>query len=708
MTPNRDAENVSRRALVAVVGLALAGSASWASPEPAKFEWQTAAPESVGMSRAALDRLREELSRRKTKTLLVIRGERIVYEWYAQGYRRTTRHTTASLAKALVGGTTLALALGDGRLRPDDRAAKYVPAWRGEPGKSKITVRHLATHSSGIEDAESPGKSHGELTGWKGAFWKRSPDPFSIARDRAPLIFEPGTRFAYSNPGMAMLAYAVTASLREAPQRDLRSLLRERIMKPLGVPDDEWSVGYGRTYHVDGLPLVANWGGGGYSANAVARVGRLFLRRGDWQGRQLIPRETVELVLRDAGTPTPERVPPEGPFPRSGLGWYVNSDGVWRDVPRDAFAGAGAGNQVLIVVPSLDLIVVRGGGQLEAGNFWGGLETYLFNPVVRAIRPEEGPPCPPSPVIAGVRFEPPETIRRAARGSDNWPITWGDDGHLYTVYGDGWGFEPRTERKLSQGFARVEGPAEEFRGVNVRSPTGERAGDGPRGPKASGLLMVDGVLYAWVRNTSNATLAWSRDRARTWTWGLTLSTSFGCASFLNHGKNHAGARDDFVYTYSADGPSAYESYDGVVLARVRKSRITERSAYEFYAGPGERGSPRWARDIRERAPVFTDPGGCQRLDVVSHPGFGRDGRDGRYLMCLARDHAGSWGIYDAPEPWGPWTRVFFTRDWGLGETHGYRIPTKWIDRQSGVFTLVFSGRGENDAFCVRKCRLVPR
>ena len=183
MTPNRDAENVSRRALVAVVGLALAGSASWASPEPAKFEWQTAAPESVGMSRAALDRLREELSRRKTKTFLVIRGERIVYEWYAQGYRRTTRHTTASLAKALVGGTTLALALGDGRLRPDDRAAKYVPAWRGEPGKSKITVRHLATHSSGIEDAESPGKSHGELTGWKGAFWKRSPDPFSIARD---------------------------------------------------------------------------------------------------------------------------------------------------------------------------------------------------------------------------------------------------------------------------------------------------------------------------------------------------------------------------------------------------------------------------------------------------------------------------------------------------------------------------------------------
>jgi hypothetical protein len=59
-------------------------------------------------------------------------------------------------------------------------------------------------------------------------------------------------------------------------------------------------------------------------------------------------------------------------------------------VPRDAVVGAGAENQVLFIVPSLDLVVVRNGGLIgdpERGEgFWGGLEKYLFTPVVAAVR----------------------------------------------------------------------------------------------------------------------------------------------------------------------------------------------------------------------------------------------------------------------------------------------------------------------------------
>ncbi len=51
-------------------------------------------------------------------------------------------------------------------------------------------------------------------------------------------------------------------------------------MEPLDVPDQGWSVGYGTTTTVDGLPLVATWGGGSYSPDAVARVGRLLLHQG--------------------------------------------------------------------------------------------------------------------------------------------------------------------------------------------------------------------------------------------------------------------------------------------------------------------------------------------------------------------------------------------------------------------------------------------
>ena len=270
-------------------------------PARSSWEWATASPESQGMTPAGLESAWAALKDRQTTALLVVRHDRIVFERYAPGFDRHKPHGTASLAKALVGGLGLMVAMGDGRISPDDPAGLYVPRWRDDPERQAITVRHLATHTSGVEDAEADGLPHDRLTGWKGDFWKRLPpphDPFTLARDRAPVLDVPGTRERYSNPGMAMLGYCVTASLRGTGDADLRSLLKHRIMGPLGVPDAEWSVGYGTTTTVDGLPLVATWGGGSYSPDAVARVGRLLLNRGAWEDRQVIAPAVVDSALR--------------------------------------------------------------------------------------------------------------------------------------------------------------------------------------------------------------------------------------------------------------------------------------------------------------------------------------------------------------------------------------------------------------------------
>ncbi|MGH8245501.1 MAG: hypothetical protein ACREUU_03610, partial [Gammaproteobacteria bacterium] len=538
--------------------------------------------------------------------------------------------------------------------------------------------------------------------GWKGAFWRRDPDPFTIALGDAPVIFAPGTRYAYSNPGMAALAYAVTASLRGAPQPDIRTLLRERIMIPLGIPDEAWSIGYGRAYDLDGLKLYANWGGGSFTARAIARAGQLMLHRGEWNGRQLVRRVAVERMVSYAGLPLPERSA-QNPAPGSGLGWWSNFDGVWPEVPRDAFAGAGAGHQVLLVVPSLDLIAVRQGEALEerAAGFWGPVAEHFFRPLVEAVTWRS--PYPPSPVIRRVTFDPEASVVCKAIDSDNWPITWGDDDAQYTAYGDGYGFEPRTETKLSLGFARIVGPPDRFEASNVRSGSGERAGDGKAGLKASGMLMVDGILYMWVRNAGNAQLAWSEDRGGTWRWGFKFETSFGSPAFLNFGKNYRGARDDYVYTYSQDGASAYESDDRIILARVRKRRIRERAAYEFFERLDEQGRPVWTADSGRRGAVFRNTGRCQRVDAVYNPAIRR------YLLAVGYDHRGGWGVFDAPEPWGPWTTAFHTEYWGLGGTHGYRLPAKWISSDGRTMQLVFSGTRHAgplyDAFCTRRFRL---
>jgi len=656
----------------------------------------SARADDLGLDGAALAAWRQALAGRGTTGLVVIRRGKIALEWYAEGWNADRPHGTASLAKALVGGTSLLEAMSDGLISPDDLASKYIAAWRSDPRKGRITIRELATHTSGIEDAEQDGIAHEQLPGWKGAFWKRDPDPFTIAARDAPAVFEPGTRNAYSNPGMAALAWAVTASLKGG---DIRSLLASRLFGPLGIAESAWSIGYGRAYEVDGLRLWATWGGGNFTARAAARVGQFMMLGGEWEGKQLVRKETVKLATTYAGMPKPSREV-DAFAPGSGLAWYTNQDGVWPDVPRDAIAGAGASHQVMVAIPSLDLVVVRNGDALggREGPFWTPVYREILKPLMAAVR-ERGPNGP-SPVIRAVKFG--AEVRRAASDSDNWPITWGDDDAQYTSYGDGFGFEPHVERKLGMGFARIIGGAADFRGENLRSD-GERVGNGARSGKASGIVMVGGVLYLWVRNLGNSELWQSRDRGKTWGRAFRMEVSFGSPTFLNFGRDYAGARDEFVYTYSQDGDTAYDSDNRLVLARVPRERVTDRAGWEFFERFDERGGPVWTREVARRGGVVEYPGHVQRSDVVYDAGLKR------YLLALGYDHEGHWGLFDAPEPWGPWTEVAGVEGgWGIPGTHGYRLPAKWMSTDGLTMTLVFSGTGVNDAFCTREMRLELR
>ena len=91
----------------------------------------------------------------------------------------------------------------------------------------------------------------------------------------------------------------------------------------------------------------------------------------------------------------------------------------------------------------------------------------------------------PGASILGVDWAPASTIARRAEGSDNWPTTGGDDDALYTAYGDGRGFAPPAPRKLGLGLARVVGPPEDFRGLNIPSPSCSPVGDGMLRPRKS-------------------------------------------------------------------------------------------------------------------------------------------------------------------------------------------------------------------------------
>jgi CubicO group peptidase (beta-lactamase class C family) len=697
---------ISFRLAVVLVGFAI--SASGKSPRVAAFEWQTDSPDAQGFSQPELDALQVSLAARNTKALLVIRNDRIVCEWYAPAHSRTKTHYSASTAKALVGGVALAVAIDDGLIGLDDRVSKFVPQWRDDPQKAKITIRQLGSHTSGLADAEDGDLPHEQLTGWQGEFWKRlAPprDPFTIARDRTPVLFQPGTDRQYSNPGIAMLSYAVTVALKDAPEKDIRTLLRERVMRRIGVADGEWSCGYGQTVEVDGLPKVASWGGGGFTARAAARIGRLMLRQGEWDGGQIIGAAAVQQTTDSAD------LPGDG-----GMGWWTNSGGRVAALPSDAFWAAGAGGQVALVVPSLQLVAVRNGDRLDTSDNDLALDKYFFTALMQALRNKPAEPKTSqrdrhtSAVISRVTWAPPNSIIHLADGSDNWPMTWADDDALYTAYGDGRGFEPFVPKKLSLGLAKVQGSPPQIHGLNLRAPSIESTGDGQAGHKASGMLMVDGVLYLLVRNVGNAQLAWSEDRGTRWIhakWKFT--DSFGAPSFLNFGKNYDGSRDDFVYVFSHDAGSAYEVADAIVLARAPKHQLRHRDKWTFFAGINGNEAI-WDSNVLRRQPVVRNPDKCYRSSASFIAGLDR------YLLVhpvptpATRDDAGKpdtrfaggIAVYEAPEPWGPWTQVFATDAWDTGPGESCSFPTKWMSTDGKSLHLVFSGY---DSFSVRRLTL---
>src|SRR6185503_4347761 len=99
------------------------------------MDWASISSADAGLDPAKLEAWRSGLAAHRTTGLIVIRRGRIALEWYAPEWDANRPHGTASMAKTLVNGMSLALAMNDGRISPDDPASKYIPDWASDPVK---------------------------------------------------------------------------------------------------------------------------------------------------------------------------------------------------------------------------------------------------------------------------------------------------------------------------------------------------------------------------------------------------------------------------------------------------------------------------------------------------------------------------------------------------------------------------------------------
>lgn len=335
-------------------------------------------------------------------------------------------------------------------------------------------------------------------------------------------------------------------------------------------------------------------------------------------------------------------------------------------------------------------------------------------------------PYPPSPILADISLDW-STHQRQALGSDNWQLTWADDNHQYGAWGDGGGFPGgNNDGRVGLGFGRVEGDWDAYTGFNVwggKNPENQAQFTG----KSWGTISIGGVLYSWITPDDPDTggkrdhyqyiqLARSTDHAAHWTkadWRWWCEDNLIIPTFLVYGKDSARARDDYVYSYfirpqntnitQAEYGLEVHKPGALFLARVPKDRLfAGRNAYEWFTGMND-GQPTWG-SLAAKNPVFENPEGTGWCVSASYnPGLKR------YLLATEHtaSHASVMSLFDASEPWGPWTTVrYWTEKERFGQTRPgssldwadniffFSFAPKWLSEDGRSFTLVFTGGGK--------------
>lgn len=307
-------------------------------------QWQTSTPEEQGMESAALAKLVEFGSTRSFDSLLIARHGRLVLDVYYAPRSPDLPHPLNSATKSVI-GTLLAIAYRDGLLDSFDRRMLSFFQDRNpaaiDARKRSITIQNLLDMTSGIDWTEP---LDGEPT--TSIEMRRSPDSIKFILDR-PMSKTPGDTFNY-NSGNSQLLSAIITKLTGMSARDYA---KAKLFAPLGITTaSSWGS--------ELFTTASSWtsesrrltmGGSGLSMvpRDMARIGYLYLRNGEWEGKRLLPSDWVDKPLHA----TIDMKRPREPDLR-----YSNS--FWAFPNKNVYMAVGYHCQLIMVFSELDIVAV--------------------------------------------------------------------------------------------------------------------------------------------------------------------------------------------------------------------------------------------------------------------------------------------------------------------------------------------------------------
>lgn len=296
----------------------------------------------------------------KTSAVMVVRGDKIIWEAYKPGHDMHTTQRTWSVAKSIA-GTLTGWRVLKGPISPKDPLAIAQFHGFGDP-RGDIKLDHVLRMSSGLVSDSAGNRTDpiymgGASVALRSASW--------------PLLHKPGSHYRYANNDTLI---AVQHLLTKDENFRPNDLLQKLGMTRTYIESD-WQ----------GTPILSSqvW----TSARDLARMGMLYLNNGIWPygkgGRErLLPENWLEYVSAPSG---PQ---PDGAFGYGATFWLMNKS---EDVPTDTIAGFGNRGQYLVIIPSRDIVIVRRGYDTREDRF--DIAAFTRD-IVNALEPAPSRPPP--------------------------------------------------------------------------------------------------------------------------------------------------------------------------------------------------------------------------------------------------------------------------------------------------------------------------
>lgn len=299
-------------------------------PEPDYWPtngWRTSTPEEQGFDSSKLAKGIQSLQDNQAEidSLLIIRNGYVVLDAHFDPYDGKFPHDLASVTKSVM-TTLIAIAADQGKLDLNQPMITFFPDRKIanlDERKERITVWHLARMVNGMESgcygADEPTLDT----------MRSQPDWIQAALDR-PMVSEPGKKFCYDSPGMHLLS----AILQETTGMTAFEFAQQNLFEPLGIQNAIWES--------DPQGYTRGWGDLHLLPEELAKIGYLWLHRGNWDGKQIVS----EAWVLDSVKAHSKFIEPDFGY---GNGWWIsNAD----------YQASGRGGQRVRVIASRNTIVV--------------------------------------------------------------------------------------------------------------------------------------------------------------------------------------------------------------------------------------------------------------------------------------------------------------------------------------------------------------